>query len=225
LNVMKWAFTIRNKFKMAIVLLIVFLGLLIKNFVEKRHVSELGTSFSSVYKDRLLVEGYIYQLSNHLHVKKMVTDNCYASVDPREVEQSIGHQNTEIGKLVTAYEKTELTPKEEFHLNRLKEELLALNQLERSYMNRLAYDYDVTALKEEMAVYFARTTNSLHELSEIQLAVGKKMNEHSREILSESSTFSQFGLMVLVVLGLLIQVLIFSSKDTVVRTVRNVRLN
>ncbi|MES2555787.1 MAG: hypothetical protein V4604_06540 [Bacteroidota bacterium] len=57
---MKWGFTLRNKLKMSLLLLVVFSGLLIRNIVDKQNVSELGNSFNSVYKDRLLVEGYIY---------------------------------------------------------------------------------------------------------------------------------------------------------------------
>jgi len=158
-------------------------------------------------------------------VKKMVTDNCYAAVDPNQVEGSISEQNAGIATLMAAYEKTKLTTKEALYLNRLKENLFALNELERAYMNRLAYDYEAGDLKEKMTAHFNLAAANLHELSEIQLAVGKEMNTHSQEILSEASVFSQFGLTILIVLGLLIQILIFSSKDTVVKTVRNVRLN
>jgi len=222
---MKWAFTIRNKFKIAGILLVVFMTLLIKNFVEKRHVSELGTSFSSVYKDRLLVEGYIYQLSNHLHVKKIVTDNCYNSVEPEKVSKSIAQQNHEIDGLMIAYAKTKLTKEEAVHLQELRTNLHSLNSLENSFVNRIRYGYPAEDLKSEMETVHEKASVNLHRLSEIQLAVGKQLNDESDAIMSESSIFSQFGLTLLIVLGLLIQILIFSSKDTVVKTVRNVRLN
>lgn len=212
---MKWGFTFRNKLKLAIVLLVVLAAMFLKSVVEERHVSTLGKSFESFYKDRLLVEGYIYRMSNHLHVKKMITDNCTQPSSYEQLTTSLQQQNDEIGKLMIAYEKTQLTDKEAVTLRKLKADLHTLQTIEHSYLNRVRYNYEVGDLKAQMAGHFTNASENLQRLSEIQLAVGKDMQANSEKILSESSLFSQFGLTILIVIGLIIQVLVFSSKDSI----------
>ncbi len=213
---MKWGFTFRNKLKLAIALLIVLAAMFLKSTVEERHVNTLGKSFESFYKDRLLVEGYIYRMSNHLHVKKMITDNCTQPSSYDQLSTSLQEQNTEISKLMIAYEKTQLTSKEAVTLNKLKANLLALQTIEHSYLNRIRYNYEVVDLKAQMAGHFSNAAENLQHLSEIQLAVGKDMQADSEKIMSESSLFSQFGITILIIIGLIIQVLVFSSKDSIV---------
>jgi hypothetical protein len=66
---MKWIYRIQQKLPIAFLLAIILAGVFIKNMVERNSVSDLGDSFASVYEDRLLVESYIYQLSDRLYKK------------------------------------------------------------------------------------------------------------------------------------------------------------
>src|SRR5688572_11953053 len=100
---MKRDFALDNKGKMALLLLIVFAGLLTRNLVGKQQLSELGSSFNSVYRDRLLVESYIYELSNCLHAKSAVLDNPHATTGSGAAANTIGRQNAAIEKWVVAY--------------------------------------------------------------------------------------------------------------------------
>lgn len=67
---MKWAYSIQQKLKAALLLAVVCAVVLITNLLGRYHMGELGDSFSSVIKDRLVVESYIYMISDHLHQKK-----------------------------------------------------------------------------------------------------------------------------------------------------------
>jgi hypothetical protein len=83
---MKWAFTIRQKAKAALILGVVFMLILTKNWLDERNVAKLGISFASVYEDRLVVESYIYQLSDRLYQKKSLLDNCSSQESFRHLQ-------------------------------------------------------------------------------------------------------------------------------------------
>src|SRR5688572_32281804 len=109
---MKWAFTIRQKVKAAFILGLVFLLVFAKNWYDERKVAELGNSFASVYEDRLVVEGYIYQLSDHLYQKKIMLDNCSNQENLTNLRAKFGEHNAAIHGLIQNYEKTRLTETE-----------------------------------------------------------------------------------------------------------------
>jgi hypothetical protein len=225
ISVMKWGFTLQNKLKMALLLLVVFAGLLIGNLVEKRHVAELGTSFDSVYKDRLLVEGYIYELSNCLHAKKETISRAYSHDRVQAVTEEMNRQDAAIGELMSAYERTKLTDREAAVLSSLKYRLRALDRFGQSYLQRLKYGNSANDLETKMSAVIHRASADLKELSSIQLAVGRDMNDHSQKILSESSVLSQFAIVLLIVIGLVVQVLLFRPQEVVIKKLPDIRLN
>jgi hypothetical protein len=222
---MKWGFALQNKLKMALLLLVVFAALLIGNLVEKRHVAELGTSFDSVYKDRLLVEGYIYELSNCLHAKKETISRVYSPGQMKTVTKELRRQDAEIDELVLAYEQTKLTEKEAAVLGSLKYRLHALDRYGQSYLERVKNGYPVTDLETNMSAAIRLASSDLGELSSIQLAVGRDMNDHSQKILSESSVLSQFAIVLLIVIGLIVQLLLFRPQEVVIKKLPDIRLN
>jgi hypothetical protein len=219
---MKWGFTLRNKLKMALLLFVVFAGLLAWNVVDKWQAAELGVSFNSVYKDRLLVEGYIYELSNCLHAKKELIDRAVSSDETASPVKELEEQDRKIANLLTAYERTKLTPEEAGVFAALKRRLRQLDRLERSW---LQYGYAANDLKTEMNTVIRNASGDLHQLSSIQIAVGRDMNDQSQKILSESSVFSQLAIVLLIVVGLVIQILIFHPNDDEITKVPHVRLN
>jgi hypothetical protein len=222
---MKFPFTLHNKLKMAILLLIVFGVVLVKNLVEKRHVSTLSDSFSSVYEDRLLVEGYIYSLSNHLHTKKTLTSSCASPVDREGTVKAVAQQNGSIRRLLSDYEKTELTPNEAVHLQRFKTHLDALHAQEDRYLDPATTAQEAVALAPLMNESSQKASEELQALSAIQLSVGKDLHKQSQQITAEASVFSQFGWTLVIVIGLIVQVLLFSSKESVAEKPKSYRLN
>jgi hypothetical protein len=222
---MNWSFTLQNKLKMALLLLVVFAGLLIRNFVERRHVNELGTSFNSVYKDRLIVESYIYELSDCLHAKKELIGRSYSPDRAMSAEKEARRLDAKIDELMVAYEQTKLTEKEAAVLGSLKYRLQVLDRLERSYVEKIRNGSSADALETGMISVIRSASADLHELSSIQLAVGRDMNDHSQKILSESSMLSQFAIALLIVIGLIIQMLIFQSPEERIKKLPDIRLN
>ena len=208
---MKWAFTIQQKSKAALILGVVFLLVFAKNWYDERKVAELGNSFASVYEDRLVVEGYIYQLSDHLYQKKFMLDNCSSQENLNNLQAKIGERNAEINNLLLNYEKTRLTEQETVYFSELKAHITGIEELENKYF--VATGKVSANAKVAMNETYRSASANLHQLSGIQLAEGKMLSEHSKKMVAGSSLLTQFELAILIGVGLLIQGLIFAAKS------------
>jgi hypothetical protein len=69
---MKWAYHVKDKMKMAAVLLLIIVLILVNNISNRKTFSNLNESIASIYKDRLMPATYIFQLTDHLYQKKLL---------------------------------------------------------------------------------------------------------------------------------------------------------
>lgn len=205
---MKWTYIIVQKIKMAFSLGIVFVLVFATNMMDKNYFSELQNSFASVYEDRLLVESYIYRLSTRLHKKKMLVGELNRSTSANTQVMNQVHNDT-IAALISKYEETELTKEESLVFNDFKKDLQELFFLEAKYSDTGFKDTLKVAI-EELHRNLAR---NLDRLSEIQILEGKKHIDNSKRIISASNLTSQVEICILVVIALIVQVLILTSKS------------
>lgn len=200
---MKWTYSIRQKITAAALLGIVFVMVFAKNRMDSSNVSSLGSSFSSVYEDRLVVEMYIYQLSNLLYQKKMMIDNCDGSFET----DRIASYHSSIQGLLEAYGQTVLTDEEAVLFDSLKRELGKLALLEAGLTD--SEEPELTLIEKS----FTSATHYLNGLSDIQIEVGKSMAERSKKLVASNSLLTRVELVLLILIGLIIQALIFASKS------------
>lgn len=208
---MKWAYRIRRKISAAMLLAAIFVLVFVKNMVENEYVSELGDSFASVYEDRLVVESYVYRLSDNLFRKKIILDTC-SIAHLEQARAMVDRHNAAIAGLIVDYEKTKLTPDEAATFAELKVNLGEMQKLEDEFFRAIA-DRRQDRRTEAIAGRFAAASENLAQLSTIQLKEGKLLNEQSRQIVAESSLLTQFELGILVAISLMIFVLVFESTS------------
>ncbi len=220
---MKWAFTIQQKSKAALILGLVFLLILAKNWYDERNVATLGQSFASVYEDRLVVESYIYQLSDHLYQKKSLLDNCTGQEHNPQLQVALNRHNSAINALLQDYEKTKLTASETACFLAFKQNVSAIERLENNFL--AAGDPSVRQAKTSLDKRYGFAVKNLHELSGIQVAEGKMLNDQSKKIIAGSSILTQFELAVLIGIGLVIQGLIFAARSAVPKKTQTFSLN
>lgn len=67
---MHFSYFVQQKLKLASALAIILIIVLVNNRLQNNNLTELGETFGSVYKDRLLVENYIFKMANATHEKK-----------------------------------------------------------------------------------------------------------------------------------------------------------
>lgn len=210
---MKWAYSIKQKTKAAMLLALVLVAVLGKNLLDSKNVKDLGNSFAAVYEDRLLVESYIFQLSGHMYQKKMTLDNCARGEDLSLVQDKLKGNNAAIVGLLQAYEKTQLTPKEEEHFTALKQDMTQIQKLETQYLRQHAMGPEVLLAKTQLDAHYGNAADHLDQLSHIQVAEGKRLNELSKQIMAGSAILTQFEIVLLIGIGVMIQMLVFASKS------------
>jgi len=203
---MKWIYRFKHRVKAAFLLAIIVAIVSTKNIWDKSNVNELGNAFSTVYEDRLLVESYIYSLSDHLYRKKIGMEACHT----QEENVSTQTQNRAITSILADYEKTKFTDEELIYFTQLKNHVHEMMRIEAQVdgNNTLA-----ASLRQKLDVQFTQAINNLHHLSAIQVMEGKLLNDNSRKIMAGSAILTRFELVILICIGLLIQALIFASNS------------
>lgn len=216
---MKWLYAVQQKMRVALLLAVILLLVFLKSLFDRYHVSELGDSFSSIYEDRLVVESYIYKLSDHLYQKQLLIEQC-SQGDRQMLASRIAHHNQAIFRLIQEYEKTRLTTQEVTFFESFKKNMKEMVTLEEQFLSS-----QNTAEDSKLELRFVTATQNLNQLSSIQVEEGKNMTDQSQKIITSSSMLTQFELAMLIVIGLIIQALIFASKSMVPKVSQNHQLN
>lgn len=195
---MKGLQIIQKKLTASILLLVIFAVLIITNQAEKRHSSQISEAASSLYKDRLVVESYIFSYYRHLHhIKEVVADAELSESQKIAVIQS---QTLQIAQIDALYLKTVLTKNEREYFSEFHQNCSAIAEL--TEIGNLGGVAQVSAKNLEI----------LDALSAIQLYEGQVQMDNVGRITSASSLYSQLEMGMLVVIALIIQALVFSSR-------------
>lgn len=222
---MNWVFSISRKRKAAIILGIVFLVVLVKNRMDYYDVHKLAKSFATVYEDRLVVESYIYKLSELLYQKKQMLDNCAVSDNITDLKIQVSSYDADISMLMSQYKLTKLTEKEDEVFQDFEVNIGSIAALQSQYLSQLEIDAVSPVILLSLNDQFLSVAGKLEQLSDIQLAEGRILNEQSQKIVAGNEVLTQFELALLIGLGLIIQVLIFTSRTLSIPKFKNANLN
>lgn len=207
----KWAYSINQKHKIALLLVIVLGAILLTNIMERNNVSALDKSFSSMYEDRLLPATYIFNITDHLYQKRLLWENKTANGISNS-EQLMDH-NTAIYCLLEDFENTFLVAEEKKALENFKTDLHRYN-LSEAELIRLAEEADITAEdKMKLNNELHALMNDLNLLSTIQVETAKELKSESRSTIDSNTILSHFEIAMLIVVGVVINIIILSSRS------------
>ena len=164
--------TIPQRLQIGLVLLLVFLLVLDSNRLDQRHFSTIQNTVNSVYKDRVVVQNFIYQLTSIFHRKEL-------RILSNENDATVATENQKIQRLLTDFEATQLTPKEFNLLNKLSDQFSRLQELENRITETSGNElstYTVTAGKK-----LGEVKSSLDGLANIQLKESEQMTQLSNK--------------------------------------------
>jgi hypothetical protein len=217
---MRWIYLIAEKIKMALALMFIFVLVIVTNMIDKSHFSELQESFISIYEDRLMVENYIYKMAGYLEDKKILFDS--SQIQRVSVLKINGILNDSIQQLIADYEETKFTEAESLYFSRFKSGFERLLKLEGNYLIKMSESTD----PPEIILEKYRTLSfNLDKLSEIQLSESRRMLDNSLKIIDSSNLTSRIEIVILIVIGLIVQALIFASRSLKPKIVQKSRLN
>lgn len=221
---MKWAYSIQQKFKAALLLAIVCAVILITNLLGRHHMDKLNNSFSSVYEDRLVAASYIYMISDHLYQKKLTLDHR-SKLTNFDLRSKIDSHNDSISELLLFYEKTFLTEEEAACLKEFKTNVAALQSLEWQYFSPSVHEVPQTNTHNLFNEYFALAVTNLHQLSHIQIKEGKALKDQSQRIFYGSYLLTNFEMVILLCIAVILQIIVIASRPIVSRKWQQGNLN
>lgn len=198
--------------------------ILVKTVFDKQNVSELGTSFSSVFEDRLLVESYIYELSDHLYRKRIMLDNC-GDMQGNDIETKLAAHSSAIRSIIADYEKTRFTESETTYFKDFKDNVSSLGNLEAAFLGLHLAGGETAETKLLIGREFDNASRNLHLLSAIQVSEGKLLSDNSRKIVAGSSLLTHLEMAVVIAIAVMLQMLVAASKPVLPKINRHPSLN
>ncbi|WP_339755638.1 MCP four helix bundle domain-containing protein [Algoriphagus aquimarinus] len=208
-----------NKARRKKITALVIIGLLLllfygKNLTERQAFKNISNTFKEVYNDRLVVEGYIFRISENLFRIQKLVDHCNINYDYSKVIEEIAEHEKNITEIVRAFEKTNLTDQEAEFLadfssiidNDLQIKNYALLYSDSSGINNsqvMLYDQKISIAQKD-----------LDNLSKIQLEEGEKLINKANIIINRSQIWSQFEVALLIILALSLYFILFRNKKS-----------
>lgn len=216
---MKWIYSIKYKLQAALVLTVIVFVVFAKNIIDRWNITELGRDFISFYDDRLVVESYIFEITEHLFLMKLSINKPDFQSDM--LKEDLGFHHAQILEIIEDFEHTNLTRDEAAHLAQLKQKI----QNNLQFTTEMA-DFDQQQDQVELFNQnFEDAFFHVKALSAIQLYEGGRLTEGSGRIVERSAIWAQLETAVLVILLVIIYLLIFSSQSIRSKVKQNSSLN
>lgn len=193
--------TVPQRIQIGLVLAMTFLLVLGATRLDQKNFTSIQATVNSVYKDRVVVQNYIHQLTNIFHEKQLhiiLKDKFILNAS----------QNKKVIQLLSDFGVTKLTQKESELLNKLNNQFTSLENLENEISessNPVSANDDTAVVKKLDSILI-----SLNGLASIQLEESGLETQLSNKSLSMNILLSKLEVAFLVIIGIAMLVLIFN---------------
>lgn len=203
----------RKKIRAMLIIGVLLLLIYGKNLIERQAFKDISNTFTEVYNDRLVVEGYIFQISEKLFQIQKLVDHCDLGYDYSKVVDEIARQEQSILAVAENFEATKLTEQENGFLSDFKK--IIVNDLSIKNYN-LLYSDSSGINQAQVKLYDQKITQArkdLDNLSKIQLEEGEKLISKAKVQINRSRIWAQFEVALLIVLIIVLFLLLFRKSE------------
>lgn len=198
---MKKLLTKRGKIRALIALVIFFVMVLGINRINSTNFSTVQESFESIYKDRVVVNDYIFRLG-------LILENKRSSINGDNTSSVYtDHSNDSVDFLLEQYAVTKFTDKETLYFDLLRKDIQAFRLLEHSLS-----DVDNLEAKQQLISNLNKRADKiladLAMLSQIQVSESKILFEKANERIYNSYLNAQLELVFLILICAIILTLL-----------------
>ena len=189
---------IYNKAKWVLGILLIFAVIAATNLIDKGNFIRVKDSVVTMYKDRLIANDLIFEMSQLFQEKEMalaLSDSLYFDKRNKKV-------NTDIQVYISQYENTFLTDDEKKLFSDLKESFIGLCKSEENLV--VSQPLNNSGWQNHMG----EVRSTLSALSKIQLNEGKRQMGISTKAIESVELFTQMEIYLLIVLAILIQLIV-----------------
>jgi hypothetical protein len=122
---MKFAFSLKNKLKIAFLLFCIMCCTLLIRFLEDKSVEQINESFISMYNDRLVPATDLYFIAENLYYKNEILQETLLGnvVQPSIALVKMNKHNRKIDSVINKYELTLLVKQEQKFFKRSKKSI------------------------------------------------------------------------------------------------------
>lgn len=209
---MKFAFSLKNKLKIAFLLFCIMCCMLLIRFLEDKSVATINESFISMYNDRLVPATDLYFIAENLYQKNMIFNDALINDSlPLSGQAKIDQHNIKIDSVINKYQLTLLVKQEEVFLNDLKNALDRQKQLELMVLKMIEED-GLRMYQSEGKKISNQTLVKLSALIKIQSNVGNDLIKDSKIFVSGTKIYSSLQGILAVLIGVMVVSIISASN-------------
>lgn len=204
----------RRKIRALVIIGILLLLLYSKNLLERQSFRSISSTFTEVYNDRLVVEGYIFQISENLFQIQKLVDHCNIDYDYSKVINEIASNEESILTIISDFEATNLTEQEAGYLADFKK-IIETDLNIKSY--DLLYSDSSGVNGAQVKIYDEKISlarKDLDNLSKIQMEEGEKLISKAKKLINRSQIWAQFEVALLIILVIVMYLLLFRKSES-----------
>lgn len=216
---MRFAYSIKQKMKIAVLLFCIMGCTLLIRFLEDKSVKNMNESFVSMYNDRLIPATDLFYVAEHAYLKKSLVEEALYGPDhffnPIVLKDTLVKLNGAIDSLIRKYGKTFLVKQEKEQLELLKRGLKGTVAVEQKILAAAALGGVAQARKlyeAEGRESSKKTIGKLSVLMSIQKQIGEELIKDSAFMVSGNKIYSAFQVALAVLIGILIVGIVFTSN-------------
>lgn len=194
-----------SRFRLAVVLLLMFATILGGKFWEDIYVENLRFDCGSLYRDRLMPAVVLFRLGDQIHNKREALEEyLHGDVGSNEpsIDYRLGQSDAAIRGHIDQIKRTYLVDEESRLLTQLQEALSSYNKKEAELIRRYRGGEHAT-YGADMREAFSIVRAELVGLTQVQEVVGQELNQDSLASASHVTSLLYFQLGVTFILGLL----------------------
>lgn len=190
-----------NKIKWILGISVVFLLILLTNLIDRNNFKKIKFAVESIYEDRLIAKGLLYDISNLLHEKEI----AFLKQDTIFFNQKNMAVNASIDELIRVFSNTRLTDAEKKSLEMLFRNFEKLKTIQNNTESVLSGD------DERWINQLGKVKEDINRLSKIQITEGEKQLFQGRKAMDVMDLFSTIEIYFLIFLALVVQFIVFYS--------------
>lgn len=202
----------RKKLKAMLVVGILLALIYAKNLIERQSFKEMGRAFTEVYEDRLVVNGYIFTISESLFEIQELVDHCDIDNDYSQALDQIQIKEEKILSIISDFEQANLTEEEDIVLADFKniiENDLRIGSYELLYSDSMGVNVEQVKLYDNR---ISKAHADLDQLTKIQVSEGERVMRQTKKLLNRSQIWAQFEVALLLILILVLYLLVIRDS-------------
>ncbi|MDO6623670.1 chemotaxis protein [Oceanihabitans sp. 1_MG-2023] len=176
----------------------IFLLIITTNLIDKNNFVRVRDSVVTIYEDRLIAKELIFEMLKSVQDKELavlLSDSIFFKTQNPKV-------NNDLQSLISRFEQTKLTVKEDRVFNDFKKNIQLLLDAESRFLDSNYSD------NTQVINYIEGLKTNLNDLSKIQIIEGSRQMSISKRAIDTVELFTQIEIYILIFLAILIQIIV-----------------